>query len=315
MTPPREIHIGVTYHVTRTTIGRMFLLRPDDVVNHVMLYCLFRAALDCGVLVHSVMVTSNHFHAVVTDVRGELSRFMHLLDMLSAKNLIAHYEKLCPELYLAQVWSSDKFDAVVLPNANAVTDAITYDLTNPVKDGLVHDYRLWPGVKSRPGDWMQPARIVKRPRGLDFSARSRKHRDVKVKYVVPPALGDRPLQRVVDDMHAHIHDVTRSIRADFKLQGRTWLGAKGVLAIHPFDVPRRPRIKGKRVPTFAAGGDIKLLKAGLKRVREFRQRYRECIQRFLAGARDVIFPAGTYLMRIRFGVCCDDWSPPWCHAT
>jgi len=70
----------------------MFLLKPDEVVNQVMLFCLFRAAEEFGVLVHSVMVESNHFHAVVTDVRGELSKFMHWVDMMTAKNLIAHYE-------------------------------------------------------------------------------------------------------------------------------------------------------------------------------------------------------------------------------
>ena len=86
---------------------------------------------------------------VVTDVRGELSDFMQWFDMMSAKCLIAHYRKLYPEQYLAEVWSKDHFNATVLPNANAVIAAIRYDLTNPVKDGLVRDYREWPGVKLR----------------------------------------------------------------------------------------------------------------------------------------------------------------------
>jgi hypothetical protein len=64
-----------------------------------------------------------------------------------------------------------------------------------------------------------------------------------------------------------------------------------LLTASPFDSPRRPRVKGNRVPTFAAGGDTALLKEGLKRVRAFRQSYRDCMQRFLAGARDVVFPA------------------------
>lgn len=315
MTQPREIHPGVTYHVTHTTIGRQFLLKPDDVVNQVLLFCLFRAATEYGVHVHSVMVESKHFHAVITDVRGELSRFMHWLSMMTAKNLIAYYEKLYPELYLAAIWSKDKYNATVLPNANAVIDAITYDLTNPVKDGLVSDYRAWPGLKSRPGDWTQPARIVKRPSGLAFSDNNKKDREVKVKYVVPPALRNRPVQHVVDDLHAMLRDMTRIFRKERALAGETFVGIKGVLAVHPFDSPRQPRVKGKRVPAFAAGGDKDLLREGIKRVRAFRQSYRECIQRFLAGACDVVFPAGTYLMRIRFGVSCDDWSPPWCHAT
>ncbi len=315
MTPPREQHPGTTYHITRTTIGRMFLLRPDSVVTQVFLYCLFRAADIYGVLVHSVMVESNHFHMVITDVRGELSRFMCWLDSRIGKCLIAHYEKLYPDEHLAEIWSKDKYNAVVLANANAVIQAITYDATNPVKDGLVHDYREWPGLKSRPGDWMQPARSVKRPVGLGFNDRAKDHREVTVRFVVPPALKDRPLQHAVDGVHTMIRDTTKSIRKELALEGHSFMGAEAVCAVHPFDAPRKPRPKGRRVPTFAAGGDMALLKEGLQHVRSFRGRYRDCIERFLKGARDVVFPAGTYLMRVRFGVPCDDWSPPWCYAT
>jgi REP element-mobilizing transposase RayT len=280
-----------------------------------MLFCLFYAAKQCGVLVHSVMVESNHFHAVITDVRAELSRFMHLLDMLSAKCLIMHWEKEYPELYLAQIWSASKYNAVVLPNANAVIDAITYDLTNPVKDGLVRDFRQWPGLKSRPYDWLQPARKVKRPKGLAFKDSREKDREVEVKYVVPPALRDRDPQQAVDDVGFQIRTRTQTIRNERAAEGKSFLGVKAILAMRPFDAPSTPRVKGTRTPTFAAGGDTELLKAGLKRVREFRQRYREALTSFLAGTRDVLFPAGTYLMRVRFGATCDDWSPPWCHAT
>jgi putative transposase len=314
MTQAREIHPGITYHVTHTTVGRQFLLRPDAVVNQVMLFCLFYAAKECDVLVHSVMVESNHFHAVITDVFGKLPKFMHRFDMLSAKCLIMHWEKQYPELYLAQIWSTAKYNAVVLPNANAVINAIAYDATNPIKDGLVKDFRDWPGLKSRPGNWLHAAQPVRRPAGLAFKDSNPKDRKVKVQYVVPPALRDRPVQRAVDDVHARIRDVTASIRKERALLGKSFLGAKAVTNMSPFDSPSTPRIKGKLTPTFAAGGDTALLKEGLKRVRAFRQSYRDCIQRFLAGARDVVFPAGTYLMRVRFGVACDDWSPPWCHA-
>ena len=314
MTEPREIHPGVTYQVTHTTIGRMFLLKPDDVVNQVMLFCLFRAANKFGVLVHSVMVESNHFHAVITDVRGNLSGFMHWFDMMTAKNLIAHYEKLHPDVYLAEIWSKGKFNAVILPNASSVIDAISYDLVNPVKDGLVLDYRNWPGLKSRPGDWLQPARVVTRPTGLAFNDKNKQDRKVKAQYVVPPAFRDRPKQLVVDDVHAKIRDVTQSARKERSLENKAFMGVKAVLAASPFDSPNKPRAKGKRAPTFAAGGDTELLKEGLKRVRAFRQSYHDCIKRLLGGALDVVFPAGTYLMRVRFKVPCDDWSPPWACA-
>jgi putative transposase len=303
-----------TLHITSTTLQRMFLLKPDAVVNQILFYCLFRAAEDHGVLVHSVFVASTHVHMVVTDVRGEVSEFMHWFSMMTAKNLIAYYEKQYPEMYLESIWSKQPYNAPVLANANAVIKAIAYDVTNPEKDGLVRDFRDWPGVCSRPHDWTQPARKVKRPEGLAFSRRDTEHREVTVKFTVPPALCDRSLQLAVDDVNAAIRDNTKSIRKEFELEGRTWLGEEGVLAVSPFDSPNTPRSKGKRVPNFACGGDEALMKACLTLLRLFRHAYHECMQRYLAGDHTAVFPAGTYLMRQRHHVACEELRPPWCVA-
>jgi hypothetical protein len=42
--------------------------------------------------------------------------------------------------------------------------ALVYAATNPVKDGLVVDYRKWPRLCSRPSDWLASERIAKRPK-------------------------------------------------------------------------------------------------------------------------------------------------------
>lgn len=57
-----------------------------------------------------------------------------------------------------------------------------------------------------------------------------------------------------------------------------------------------------------------LLKTCLTWLRMFRQAYRECMKRYLAGDRAVVFPPGTYLMRVRYGVSCEELKPPWCVA-
>jgi hypothetical protein len=57
-----------------------------------------------------------------------------------------------------------------------------------------------------------------------------------------------------------------------------------------------------------------MLKEGLTLLRNFRHTYRECWTKFCGGVRDVIFPAGTYLLRVRFGAVCDSLHPPWCVA-
>jgi putative transposase len=292
----------------------MFLLKPDPVVNQILLYCLFRAAEKYGVLIHSIVIESTHLHMVVTDVRGEMSDFMHWFDMMSAKNLIAYYKQQHPDVHLEGIWSKQRYVATVLACENAVLKAIVYGTTNPVKDGLVRDFRDWPGLCSRPHDWTQPPRVVKRPEGLGFKDSVQEHREVSVQYTVPPMFRDRPLQNVVEDVNALIRDATKSVRKEFELDKRSFLGVDGVLAVSPFDSPNTPRPKGGRVPSFAAGGDSALLKTCLAWLRLFRQTYRECMQRYLAGDRTVVFPPGTYLMRVRHHVTCEELRPPWCVA-
>ena len=136
MTHPRMSVDGGTYLVTRTTSERRFLLRPDAVVGEVFTYCLFRAAALHGVLVHAVCVESTHFHAVVTDVRGQLSEFMRWLDRHVALCLIEHYRGAHPGQNLEGIWSKQPFGATLLLTEAAILDAIVYTITNPVKDGV-----------------------------------------------------------------------------------------------------------------------------------------------------------------------------------
>jgi hypothetical protein len=178
----------------------------------------------------------------------------------------------------------------------------------------VRDFRDWPGICSRPHDWTQPARKVRRPDGLAFNDKNKKHREVAVQFTVPPVLRDRRLHAAVDDVNAVIRDTTKSIRKEFEMDGRPWLGVEGVLAVSPFDSPKTPRPKGKRVPNFACGGDSALMKECLTLLRLFRQLYREAMQRYRAGDRNIVFPAGTYLMRKRHHAVCEELRPPWCVA-
>ena len=145
MTQARAVFPGQVLHITCTTLQRMFLLKPDPVVNQVLLFCLFRSAEEHGVLVHSLAVESNHLHMVVTDVRGEVTKFMHWFEMMSAKNLIAYYKQQHSDVHLEGIWSKQRYLATVLACESAVLKAIVYGITNPVKDGLVRDFRDWPG--------------------------------------------------------------------------------------------------------------------------------------------------------------------------
>ena len=301
---------GGTYLVTRTALERRFLLRPSPVVNEVFTYCLFRSAAAHGVLVHAVCVESTHFHAVVTDTRGELSEFMRWLDRHTALCLMEHYQQSHPHRQLEGIWSKQPFSATLLLTPDAIVDKIVYTLTNPVKDGLVHDYRKWPGVMSRPGDWLRPVRYARRPK-LYFDDDDEEHREVPASISIPVQCKDRTPEAFVRDVEAAIREVQRGAAATRSAEGRDVMGHKAVTRQDPFDAPgsRRPRYTLN--PRLAAGGNHDAMRQGIAALRLFREKYRAA-WRMYQRQLEVVFPAGTYLMRRLHQVCCEPIDTPWC---
>lgn len=313
VTPPRMRLPGTTYFVTHTVHDRRFLLTPSPVVNGIIEYCAARAAKVLDVELHWLSVQSNHIHLGVTDLATDLSRFMQAMDRAIARCLIEHYRETHPHQHLDAVWSRGSFSEVALLTPDAVIEEMAYSLTNCVKDGLVPDYRKWPGVCSRPGDWAGEDRSAQRP-DYFFDQEDEAWASVTYGYTVPPMLRDRPLPELIEGVEAILRDRQRALHAEHAATGRGFRGVKAVLHTDPFDSPDSVRPKGGRNPTVAAGGDRAMLREGIRLVRSFRERYREAWQAYRAGTRDVVFPAGTLHMRLLHEVCCDVLHAPWCAA-
>ena len=300
---------GGTYLVTRTTVMSLFLLAPSKLVDEIFEYCLAWAAQGRGILLHAVSVASDHYHLVVTDTDGKLSEFVQELDRCLARCLLEYYRTRFPERRLDALWSpSESFSATLLVNAKAVLDEIVYTLTNPVKDGLVHDYRKWPGFNTRPGDWRGAVHRASRP--LYYF----KHTPKEIEYrIVPPSQLDRgDTEALIADVEAHIRDRQQQAAADLTAQKRTFKGVKAVVSTSPFDSPSTPRPVGALNPRIAAGGDRAALVLAAQALHAFRTAYRQAWALFKRGAA-AVFPGGTLLMRKRFGVPCDPLDAAcWC---
>jgi putative transposase len=294
---------GGTYLLTRTTSDRRLLLKPSSTVRQVFLYCLFRAANEHGVLVHGVWVESSHVHILVTDVRGELSEFMHWLNRHAANCLLKHYRKRYPHRTLENLWSSGSFNETLLVTREAVLEAFVYGATNPVKDGLVPDYRQWPGLASTPRDWVEPIRTATRP-NLFFKQDNPSYATVEYRFTIPPQFRDRAPASLVRELERMIDDEQRSIRAT--RGSKPFLGVKAVLALDPFDAPTSPRPTGTRNPTVKAGaGQSAAYQLAIKAVRSFREAYRAA-RALLCAGKQAVFPAGTLLLRKLLGVQCTE---------
>ena len=301
---------GGTYLVTRTTAMSLYLLAPSGVVNQIMEYCLAWAARGKGILIHAISVESNHFHLVVTDLEGRLSEFLQDFNACAARCLIEYYRKRFPNRRLDCVWSgAGSFCATLLVNAAAVLDKLVYTYVNPVKDGLVADYRKWPGFNTRPSDWKTGARQATRP-AYYFA-----HTPETLSYeVVPPRqLQGQPgdVDTVVATVEQHIREAQTQAATNLAAAGRSFAGVKAVLRTDPFDSPKTQRSRGQLTPHLAAGGDHEAMSTAALALKLFRLAYRQAWKRFKDGL-DVVFPGGTLLMRKRFGVACDPLDACWC---
>jgi REP element-mobilizing transposase RayT len=307
MSHPRMSFPGATYLVTRTTVMSLFLLTPSKIVNQIMEYCIARAAGAYGILIHAVSVESNHFHLVVTDSEGRLSDFMQELNRSAARCLLEHYRERFPRRRLDAVWThAQSFSATLLLTPNAILDKIVYTLTNPVKDGLVRDYRKWPGFNTRPSDWRSGTRTARRP-VVYF-----KKTPEEISYAVcaPAQLADS-VEHAIAAVELHVRDAQQQAAVELAAQRRSAMGANAVLATNPLDAPTTPRPVGNLNPALAAGGDHDALAKAKLALQRFRLAYRAAWQEFKAKA-CATFPGGTLLMRTRFRQACTALDPCWC---
>ena len=82
MTQPRLVVPGDTLMITRRTLRRHHLFRPDSAIRQLYLYTLASCAQQFGILVHAVTLMSTHEHLIVTDPQGRYPDFLRRLHRL-----------------------------------------------------------------------------------------------------------------------------------------------------------------------------------------------------------------------------------------
>src|SRR5262245_14513173 len=70
MSQPRQITAGATYLISRRTLRRHYLFRPDATITQLIVYALAVSARRFGLEVHAFCAMSTHLHLVVTDVHA-----------------------------------------------------------------------------------------------------------------------------------------------------------------------------------------------------------------------------------------------------
>jgi putative transposase len=294
VTAPRQVVPGTTYLVSRRCTQRQFLLKPSVLTNLVFKFVLAVAAARYGLLIHAVCVMSNHFHLVVTDPRANLPDFSRLLDGVLAKALNTLHGR------WENFWAPFSYSAVALVSPEDIVEKVAYTLANPATAGLVEHGDQWPGVWSHPRLIGQPGERVERP-GHYFAEDGSMPQHQDLLFSAPP--GFASAEDFQAKVIARVSELEQASAAERAANGESVLGVRRILRQRPTDRPTPGEPRRVLNPRIAAGDKWKRIEA-LGSLVSFLENYREALRRFLRGERNVLFPHGTYLMRVRFGVAC-----------
>jgi hypothetical protein len=277
-------------------VCRFFLFRPDAKTRQNFLYCLGVAAERHGIVLHSAVLMSTHLHVVFTDPRGVYPNFLWEFHRLLAN---------CTKV--ARGWGHEVFDGsgshiLHLVTEGAVIEKCGYTIANPVDCGAVPYAREWPGFVTRPRDIGGKPIVVERPEGY-FDENGSLPERVVVRFVLPARLvdkyGDAGARQLIADK---TDELEREARRKVREKGHTFLGAAKVLKASPYRRAKAYEVFGAMRPNFSTKGGTKQDYIDeVQRRLAFHTAYRESWELWCAGDHDVVFPYGTWLMRVRFG--------------
>ena len=278
---------GTSYMLTRRITQRLFLLRPDDITREHFVYCFALAAKRHNIEVHWLMVMSNHYHAGIRDVEGNVPAFARDFHGLLARSMNAARGR------WENLWATEETGMLELAGADAVLDKLGYGLTNPCAAHLVDKVNQWPGVCSYRN--MMTGAPMKARRPWRFFSRSNKRLpdEVELQFVRPPQFAELSEEQWC----AKIQDVVRKEEAKLAKEradgGIKLVGRKAVRRQSAFSQPKTIAERRGLHPRVASKNKW-LRIAALRRNQAFQERYREAWERYRAGDRAVLFPYGTY---------------------
>lgn len=291
---PRHITPGATYLITRRCCHRSFRLRPSPTTNLILAFCLALALEKAGIVLHAACFMSNHHHLVVTDVRGVLPDFLRELHRSAAKAMNASQGQ------WESLWSSEPCSVVRLVDEHDIIEAIAYVAANPVTAGLVARPEEWPGLSM----WTEREVRVRRP-NVYFDPRGSSPESIVLRVELPPEVAADAARAAWWRREIQKKIAAKVAKAQRDMRGtcRTFLGRAGVRA--KSFAARARSFEPRRVimPTVAAK-DSTARTAMLAAQRAFRSAYRAALDEWKRGLRDVLFPFGTWWMRVHHAAAC-----------
>lgn len=297
MRPLRHLpYPNALVEITSKTCQDRLLLRPSPLVNERLAGVLAKAQAITGMIIHSYVFLSNHYHLLISpESVAQMSAFMGHLNANISK-----------EIKRIHGWSgpvfSQRYRAIVITGEEEAHVArLRYSLEQGTKENLVATPESWPGLhcvgaltrnELPSGTWID--RTDRHRRGGSTSQDDSTH-------VLSILLSPLPCWAGLDqDTRARrVQEIVNEIEADTRRRHRSQrtrpLGVRRILRANPHD-QAKPSVRrpAPRVHAFRRGVRLAFEQA----YRSFYAAFREAAKRLADGDRSVRFPPDCFPPRL-----------------
>jgi putative transposase len=188
-----------------------------------------------------------------------------------------------------------------------VVEKIAYVLANPVAAGLVRHAREWPGAKVEVGEIGRGMLHAARPSVYLDPENPQWIEEATLPLALPPAIEPDSAEGFRQKVATELERQEAQAHAEVERQGLRFLGAERASKVSPYERATSFEALRDRNPTFAVGHEQGgAWQSAAAAVRAFRASYRAALERWCAGVRSALFPAGTWWMRTFHGVSVND---------
>jgi hypothetical protein len=198
-------------------------------------------------------------------------------------------------------WATDgSYSAVEPLDPGDILAKAAYVLANPVAAGLVRRGAEWPGLWTSPAQIGTATLVARRPK-VFFDPRGYLPDSIELQLTTPPGF------QSAAEFRSLLSDALRRLEEKHQRElasaGSRFLGVARVLTQSPFSRPAAGEPRFELKPRIAARDKWKRIE-GISRLKSFLREYREAWLARRSAFADVLFPAGTYLLRLMHGVQC-----------
>lgn len=303
-------HRKTVYHSGRRTLGRQFRLKPDDngTVRNAVGYMLAHTANQHQITVCAFVHMGSHYHLVSRDNEAFLPEFNR--DFHSA---MGRYFNTTQDVVQMSLWDNRRTFAQALLDPSTAMEEVQYVLLNPVRAGIVRHPKLYSGLVIGPDDWGKEL-VFTRP---DEYFSENMPEKVTLSPEPPPGFDHIPLERLKSQVRHEVKQKAKEIARNMTFTGLS--------DVDIFDTPRTlalkrerrdgdsqptPRIPRSRLTNSHRNGafdrrkrfkanDRRLIQLALEIESRFQSSFAAAIKELQEGNSEVVFPAGTYALRLR----------------